>query len=84
MKLPTIPTSEYENRKIALQSLMKEYGFDILFFYGDDRAVFGANHTRWISNYSPHFEPILISIPSLTCLVPSFNNSTHNAHNTQE
>lgn len=63
MKLPTIPTSEYENRKIALQSLMKEYGFDILFFYGDDRAVFGANHTRWISNYAPHFEPILIAIP---------------------
>jgi Xaa-Pro dipeptidase len=63
MKLPTIPTSEYENRKIALQSLMKEYGFDILFFYGDDRAVFGANHTRWISNYAPHFEPIMIAVP---------------------
>lgn len=63
MNLPTIPTSEYENRKSAIQNLMKEFGFDILFFYGDDRAVFGANHTRWISNYAPHFEPILIAVP---------------------
>jgi len=65
MNLPTIPTSEYENRKIAIQNLMKEYGFDILFFYGDDRAVFGANHTRWVTNYAPHFEPILIAVPKI-------------------
>lgn len=65
MNLPTIPTSEYENRKIAIQNLMNEYGFDILFFYGDDRAVFGANHTRWITNYAPHFEPILIAVPKV-------------------
>jgi Xaa-Pro dipeptidase len=63
MNLPTIPSSEYESRKKAIQTLMKEYGFDILFFYGDDRAVFGANHTRWISNYAPHFEPVLIAVP---------------------
>lgn len=65
MNLATIPTSEYENRKIAIQNLMKEYGFDILFFYGDDRAVFGANHTRWVTNYAPHFEPILIAVPKV-------------------
>ena len=65
MNLPTIPKSEYENRKIAIQKLMKEYGFDILLFYGDDRAVFGANHTRWISNYAPHFEPVLIAVPKV-------------------
>lgn len=65
MNLPTIPTSEYEKRKIAIQNLMKEYGFDILFFYGDDRAVFGANHTRWVTNYAPHFEPILIAVPKV-------------------
>ena len=65
MILPTIPVSEYEMRKIAIQNLMGKYNFDILFFFGDDRAVFGANHTRWISNYAPHFEPILIAIPRI-------------------
>lgn len=65
MNLPTIPISEYENRKIAIQNLMKEDDFDILFFCGDDRAVFGANHTRWIANYAPHFEPILIAVPKV-------------------
>jgi Xaa-Pro dipeptidase len=65
MILPTIPTAEYNTRKVSIQNLMNEFGFDILFFYGDDRAVFGANHTRWIANYAPHFEPVLIAVPKV-------------------
>ena len=36
MILPTIPVSEYEMRKIAIQNLMAKYKFDILFFFGDN------------------------------------------------
>jgi Xaa-Pro dipeptidase len=64
ISLPTIPKKEYELRKLKMQELMQIHGFDILFFYGDDRAVFGANHSRWIANYAPHFEPICIAMPA--------------------
>jgi len=42
---------------------MQANSIDLLFFYGDDRAVFGANHTRWLTNYAAHFEPILTVVP---------------------
>lgn len=61
--LPVIPASEFESRKENLQNLMEKNGVDLLFFYGDDRAVFGANHTRWLTNYAPHFEPICVVVP---------------------
>ena len=62
-QLPTIPKSEYLIRKEKIQALMQNHGIDLIFFYGDDRAVFGANHTRWLTDYAPHFEPILIGVP---------------------
>ncbi len=61
--LPKIPDGEYLIRKQSIQALMQSNGIDLIFFYGDDRAVFGANHTRWLTNYAPHFEPILIGVP---------------------
>ena len=61
---PKISVEEFNSRKILLQNLMGKYSIDVLFVYGDDRAVFGANHTRWLTNYAPHFEPILTGIPS--------------------
>lgn len=61
--LPTIPDSEFLHRKEAIQRVMEAHSLDLLFFYGDDRAVFGANHTRWLTNYAAHFEPILTVVP---------------------
>ena len=61
---PVIPQGEFKLRKEKVQQLMVKHGVDLLFFFGDDRAVFGANHTRWLTNYAPHFEPILTGLPS--------------------
>ncbi|CAB4634284.1 unannotated protein [freshwater metagenome] len=61
--LPKIPQGEFVERKKSIQKLMESYSIDLLFFYGDDRAVFGANHTRWLTDYAAHFEPILSVIP---------------------
>ena len=62
-QLPVIPASEFQLRKGNIQKLMQAHSIDLLFFYGDDRAVFGANHTRWLTNYAAHFEPILTVVP---------------------
>jgi len=61
---PVIPQGEFKLRKEKVQQLMAQHGIDLLFFFGDDRAVFGANHTRWLTNYAAHFEPILTGVPS--------------------
>ena len=60
---PVIPATEFKQRRENLQQLMHAHSIDLLFFYGDDRAVFGANHTRWLTNYSAHFEPVLTVVP---------------------
>jgi Xaa-Pro dipeptidase len=62
-QFPVIPASEFQLRKANIQKLMQAHSIDLLFFYGDDRAVFGANHTRWLTNYAAHFEPILTVVP---------------------
>ena len=62
-KFPVIPASEFQLRKASIQKLMQAHSIDLLFFYGDDCAVFGANHTRWLTNYAAHFEPILTVVP---------------------
>ncbi len=62
-QFPVIPDSEFQLRKENIQKLMQAHSIDLLFFYGDDRAVFGANHTRWLTNYAAHFEPILTVVP---------------------
>ena len=62
-QFPVIPEAEFTSRKENVQKLMQLHSIDLLFVYGDDRAVFGANHTRWLTNYAAHFEPILTVIP---------------------
>lgn len=62
-QLPVIPVNEFTSRKEKIQQLMQAHALDLIFIYGDDRAVFGANHTRWLTNYAAHFEPILTVVP---------------------
>jgi Xaa-Pro dipeptidase len=62
-QFPVIPQAEFTSRKENVQKLMQMHSIDLLFIYGDDRAVFGANHTRWLTNYAAHFEPILTVVP---------------------
>jgi len=64
-QFPVIPQAEFTSRKENVQKLMQLHSIDLLFIYGDDRAVFGANHTRWLTNYAAHFEPILTVIPRI-------------------
>ena len=59
---PRIPDSEFSIRKQKIQDLMTRHGVDLAFFYGDDKAVFGANHTRWLTDYAPHFEPVCLAL----------------------
>jgi Xaa-Pro aminopeptidase len=42
---------------------MGEQGLDVLVLYGDDRAVFGANATRWLLDYAAHFESCCVIVP---------------------
>jgi hypothetical protein len=60
---PTIPTSEFTERLAHVQSAMGEQGLDVLVLYGDDRAVFGANATRWLLDYAAHFESCCVIVP---------------------
>jgi Xaa-Pro aminopeptidase len=36
-------------------------GFDGWIAYGDDRAVYGPDHIRWLADIEPHFEPVLLA-----------------------
>lgn len=61
---PVIPSSEFPLRLAAVQSAMAEQGLDMLLLYGDDRAVFGANATRWLLDYAAHFESCCVIVPA--------------------
>ncbi len=60
---PTIPTPEFAERLARVQAAMAEKGLDVLVLYGDDRAVFGANATRWLLDYAAHFESCCVIVP---------------------
>lgn len=60
---PTIPTPEFAERLARVQAAMAEQGLDVLVLYGDDRAVFGANATRWLLDYAAHFESCCVIVP---------------------
>ena len=64
MNLPRIPKEEFEVRRKKLQEKMKEEGYDLLFIYANDGAVFGQEHTRYLFNYTPHFEDACILMPA--------------------
>ena len=58
----TIPNSEFVLRWRNVQELMKKKSIDLLFAYGDDRAVFGPAHVRWLADIPVHFEPLCVML----------------------
>jgi Xaa-Pro aminopeptidase len=69
---PTIPPQEYARRWRRVQGLMEAEGLDLLVAYGNDRAVFGAAHVRWLADIPVHFEPMAVLLapagdPVLVC-----------------
>ena len=62
---PRIPDHEFGERLAAVQRAMAEQGLDMLFLYCDDRAVFGANASRWLLDYAPHFESACVAVPAI-------------------
>ena len=63
MMYPTIDKSEFEERRIKVQRMMKEKNTDLIVAYSDDRFVVGQAHARWLINYQPQFEPALVLVP---------------------
>lgn len=57
---PVIPVGEYRERWDKVARLMDARNLDLLIAYGDDRAVFGPAHIRWLTNFPVHFEPVLL------------------------
>lgn len=60
---PTIPPEEFAGRWRRVQSLMQAEGLDLLFAFGNDRAVFGPAHVRWLADVPVHFEPMAVLVP---------------------
>jgi Xaa-Pro aminopeptidase len=42
---------------------MHDEGIDLVVAYGNDRAVFGAAHVRWLADIPVHFEPFVVLVP---------------------
>jgi Xaa-Pro dipeptidase len=61
---PIIPTEEFAERLKKVQQAMAEEGLDVVVVYGDDRAAFGQQNTRWMIDYAPHFEAVCLAIPA--------------------
>lgn len=69
---PVIPAEEYPLRWARVQSMMEQQKLDLLLAYADDRATFGAAHSRWLVNFPVHFEPVCIllfaqGLPHMLC-----------------
>ena len=60
---PTIPPEGYPRRWRRVQSLMEAEGLDLIVAYGNDRAVFGPAHVRWLADIPVHFEPMAVLVP---------------------
>jgi Xaa-Pro aminopeptidase len=58
---PRIPDEELAARPGLLGHALADAGFDGWLAYGDDRAVAGPDHVRYLSDLEPHFEPVLIA-----------------------
>ncbi len=61
---PTIPPEEYPGRWLRVQALMRAEGLDLLVAFGNDRAVFGPAHVRWLADIPVHFEPMAVLVPA--------------------
>ena len=58
---PAIPDDEVRSRPAALGRALAEQGFDGWIAFGDDRAVYGPDHIRYLADIEPHFEPIFLA-----------------------
>ena len=58
---PAIPDQEIRGRAAALGRVLGEAGFDGWIAFGDDRAVAGPDHIRYLSDLEPHFEAVFIA-----------------------
>lgn len=54
---PYIPADEYPARWRRVQQLMAQNDLELVLACADDRATFGAAHTRWLASFPVHFEP---------------------------
>jgi Xaa-Pro aminopeptidase len=64
MELPRIPDTEFRSRWERLQTALTNAGLDIIIAYADDHAVAGAGHARYLADFAPHFEPVVILVPA--------------------
>jgi Xaa-Pro aminopeptidase len=64
MSYPRIPDEEFRTRWQRLQAAMAEVGLDIIIAYADDHAVAGPGHARYLADFAPHFEPVVILMPA--------------------
>ena len=64
MELPRIPDTEFRSRWERLQTALTNAGLDIIVAYADDHAVAGPGHARYLADFAPHFEPVLILVPA--------------------
>ncbi len=55
-----LPDDEFARRWRCVEHLMEEQELDILLAYADDRQTFGPAHARWLADFPPHFEPVLL------------------------
>jgi len=60
---PVIPPEEFPRRWCQVQALMQAEDLDLLLAYGNDRAVFGPAHVRWMADIPVHFEPMAVLVP---------------------
>lgn len=60
---PVIPVEEYKSRWEKVKEMMENKNLDIVIAYADDRATFGAAHSRWLADFPVHFEPVCIMFP---------------------
>ncbi len=58
---PTIPLTEFKERVLKTQALMKKEGFDLLLAYGNEAE---PQYVRYYSDYWPSFETAGVLIPS--------------------
>lgn len=58
---PSIPDEELRRRPGALGDALDKAGFGGWIAFGDDRAVYGPDHVRYLADIEPHFEPILLA-----------------------
>ena len=58
---PRIPDEELAARPALLSRALADAGFDGWLAFGDDRAVAGPDHVRYLADFEPHFEPVLLA-----------------------